>query len=255
MAFSVRNVSKTYDTPKGLLTALDSVSLEIADGEIFGIIGRSGAGKSTLLRCLNLLEKPTTGEIYLAGEDVTGLSASALRRARREIGVVFQHFNLLQSRTVADNIAFPLEISGASKSARAARVAELVEMVGLSGREHAYPAQLSGGQKQRVGIARALAAKPQVLLCDEPTSALDSETTSQILDLLRELNGTLGVTVVLITHDLSVVRRVCDRAALLEAGRVVDVEDVAEMASNPDSPLGSAFSAFLANLGVKAVLS
>lgn len=230
--------SRSGGSAGATVTALDDVSLEVAEGEVFGIIGRSGAGKTTLLRCLNLLERPTSGRIVFDGTDITALSSEQLRPLRREIGVVFQQFNLLGSRTVRDNIAFPLEIAGMPRAQRAARVDELVELVGLTERAHAYPSQLSGGQMQRVGIARALAAGPRVVLCDEATSALDTETTRQILDLLRRLNETLGVTIVLITHELEVVRRICDSAALLEAGRVVSAGRLEALLADPDSALG-----------------
>ena len=225
MVFSIESVSKEYRSGTKVLHALDSVSLKIEDGEIFGIIGKSGAGKSTLLRCLNLLERPTSGRILLGDTDLTALSPAQLRDARKRIGVVFQHFNLLHSRSVAANIAFPLE---------------LIELVGLEDRRDAFPSQLSGGQKQRVGIARALAASPDVLLCDEATSALDSDTTDSILDLLADLNRGLGVTIVLITHELNVVRRICHRAALIDQGRIVDEGTLTELVADPDSPLGEA---------------
>ncbi|MGF0313916.1 methionine ABC transporter ATP-binding protein [Rhodococcus sp. IEGM1428] len=240
MVFTVERVSKKFGDGANELTALDDVSLRIEDGEIFGIIGKSGAGKSTLLRCLNLLERPTSGRILLGDTDLTELSPAQLRRARRRIGVVFQHFALLHSRTVAGNISFPLEVAGIGKAERAKRIDELITLVGLEHRRDAYPSQLSGGQKQRVGIARALAAKPDVLLCDEATSALDSDTTSQILALLSDLNKRLGVTIVLITHELTVVRSICHRAALIEGGRIVDEGRLADLVTDADSPLGEA---------------
>ncbi|AZI64080.1 ATP-binding cassette domain-containing protein [Rhodococcus qingshengii] len=240
MVFSIESVSKEYRSGTQVLHALDSVSLKIEDGEIFGIIGKSGAGKSTLLRCLNLLERPTSGRILLGDTDLTALSPAQLRDTRKRIGVVFQHFNLLHSRSVAANIAFPLEVAGYSRADRRARVDELIELVGLEDRRDAFPSQLSGGQKQRVGIARALAASPDVLLCDEATSALDSDTTDSILDLLADLNRRLGVTIVLITHELNVVRRICHRAALIDQGRIVDEGTLTELVADPDSPLGEA---------------
>lgn len=236
MVFSIESVSKEYRSGTKVLHALDSVSLKIEDGEIFGIIGKSGAGKSTLLRCLNLLERPTSGRILLGDTDLTALSPAQLRDTRKRIGVVFQHFNLLHSRSVAANIAFPLEVAGYSRADRRARVDELIELVGLEDRRDAFPSQLSGGQKQRVGIARALAASPDVLLCDEATSALDSDTTDSILDLLADLNRRLGVTIVLITHELNVVRRICHRAALIDQGRIVDEGTLTELVADPDSP-------------------
>jgi len=195
----VEGVSKTY--ADGQPAALDNVSLQIADGSIFGIVGRSGAGKSTLLRCLNLLERPTSGRILMDGQDLTRLTGKALRQQRQRIGMIFQGFNLLHSRNVADNVAVPLEIAGVPKAERVARVAQLLALVGLSDKAAAFPSQLSGGQKQRVGIARALAARPAYLLSDEATSALDPETTASILALLRDINRQLGWTIVLITHD------------------------------------------------------
>ncbi|GAB3625008.1 hypothetical protein GCM10027418_30950 [Mariniluteicoccus endophyticus] len=261
----VENVTKVFD---GGVRALDDVSLDIADGEVMGIIGRSGAGKSTLLRCLNLLDRPTSGRILLDGQDLTALSEPQLRPLRRRIGVVFQQFNLLDSRDVRGNVAFPLEVAGIPRREREARVDELVELVGLADRRFAHPAQLSGGQKQRAGIARALAGDPRLLLCDEPTSALDPETTEQILDLIAQLNRTLGVTVAIITHELDVVRRICTSAALLEDGRVVETGRLADLVAADDSRLGEAIlpsgvrdtaharaiTAFLAREGVRAGL-
>lgn len=213
----------------GNVEAVRNVDLSIRKGEIFGIIGRSGAGKSTLVRTLNLLNRPTSGRIVLDGQDLTSLSSSQLREARRGIGMIFQHFNLLSSRSVYDNIALPLELAGKSKSEIAAKVEPLLELVGLTALRDRYPAQISGGQKQRVGIARALANDPKVLLSDEATSALDPETTRSILDLLRKINKELGLTIVLITHEMEVIRSICDRVAVLdqgavaEQGRVVDI--------------------------------
>jgi D-methionine transport system ATP-binding protein len=234
----VEDLRKVYRSGSGEFTALDGVSLEIADGSIFGIVGRSGAGKSTLIRCLNLLERPTSGRVWVDGAELTALSAAALRQQRQRIGMIFQHFHLLHARNVADNVAVPLEIVGMKRAERARRVAELLDLVGLADKAHAFPSQLSGGQKQRVGIARALAAQPSCLLCDEATSALDSETTQQILALLRDVNERLGVTIVLITHELDVVKSICDSAALLEAGRVVEAGPLAALLGNPASRLG-----------------
>jgi D-methionine transport system ATP-binding protein len=238
--FTIESLTKTYGSGATAVTALDDLSLRIAGGEVFGIVGRSGAGKTTLLRCLNLLERPTSGRILLDGRDLTSLRGDELRRVRRDIGVVFQQFNLLHARNVRRNIAFPLEIAGMDRDRRERRVDELLELVGLTDRARAFPSQLSGGQKQRVGIARALAAEPKVLLCDEATSALDTETTGQILDLLAEVNRRLGVTIVLITHELEVVRRICHSAALIEQGRVVDAGPLEELLADPSSPLGEA---------------
>ena len=232
----VEGVSKTY--ADGQPAALDNVSLQIADGSIFGIVGRSGAGKSTLLRCLNLLERPTSGRILMDGQDLTRLTDKALRQQRQRIGMIFQGFNLLHSRNVADNVAVPLEIAGLPKAERAVRVEELLALVGLSDKAVAFPAQLSGGQKQRVGIARALAARPAYLLSDEATSALDPETTASILALLRDINRQLGVTIVLITHELEVVKAICDSAVSLAAGRVVESGTLLQLQADPSSRLG-----------------
>ncbi|MGU3308931.1 methionine ABC transporter ATP-binding protein [Pseudomonas sp. M5A4_2d] len=232
----VEGVSKTY--ADGQPAALDNVSLQIADGSIFGIVGRSGAGKSTLLRCLNLLELPTSGRILLDGQDLTQLSDKQLREQRQRIGMIFQGFNLLHSRNVADNVAVPLEIAKLPKAERAARVAELLALVGLGDKAQAFPSQLSGGQKQRVGIARALAARPAYLLSDEATSALDPETTASILELLRDINRQLGVTIVLITHELEVVKAICDSAVSLAQGRVVESGTLLQLQADPASRLG-----------------
>ncbi|XVX20723.1 methionine ABC transporter ATP-binding protein [Actinomycetota bacterium] len=237
---TVEQLSKTFQSPHGPVHAVDDISLEVDRGEVFGILGPSGAGKSTLLRCLNLLERPTAGRVLLDGEDLTALGPKALRDRRRDMGMVFQQFNLLHARTVADNVDFPLEIAGMPRRERDARVAELLDLVGLTERAKAHPGQLSGGQRQRVGIARALAARPKVLLCDEATSALDTETTVQILDLLAEVNRRLGVTIALITHELEVIRRICHSAALLDAGRIAESGKVVDLVTDPRSPLGEA---------------
>lgn len=237
---AVEGVSKTY--ADGQPPALDNVSLHIAEGSIFGIVGRSGAGKSTLLRCLNLLERPSSGRILLDGRDLTQLTGKALREQRQRIGMIFQGFNLLHSRNVADNVAVPLEIAGVPKAERVARVAQLLALVGLSDKAAAFPSQLSGGQKQRVGIARALAARPAYLLSDEATSALDPETTASILALLRDINRQLGVTIVLITHELDVVKAICDSAVSLAAGRVVESGTLLQLQADPSSRLGRALA-------------
>lgn len=256
----VEQVSKVYSGGGASVTALDDVSLTIDRKEVFGIIGRSGAGKSTLLRCLNLLERPTSGRILLDGTDLFALTDRELRANRQRIGIVFQQFNLLHSRTVARNIEFPLQVAQWSRSDRRTRVDELLDLVGLADKRDAYPSQLSGGQKQRVGIARALASRPDVLLCDEATSALDTETTQQILDLLRDINRQLGVTIVLITHELDVVRRICTSAALLDHGRVLDAGRLDELVADPHSVLGDALLPTHADeqpphLGVEALLT
>ncbi|MEU6173451.1 ATP-binding cassette domain-containing protein [Streptantibioticus parmotrematis] len=234
---------KVYHSRDRESVALDGVDLHVREGEVFGVVGRSGAGKSTLIRCVNLLERPTSGTVEVAGTDLTALAGRsrranpALRAARSRIGMVFQHFNLLASRTVQDNVELPLEILGVSGRERSRKARELLDLVGLADKAKAYPAQLSGGQKQRVGIARALAGDPKVLLSDEATSALDPETTRSILRLLRDLNEQLGLTVLLITHEMDVVKAVCDSAALMRAGRIVESGTVAELLGTPGSEL------------------
>ncbi|WP_106584006.1 methionine ABC transporter ATP-binding protein [Murinocardiopsis flavida] len=216
---------------------MDGVDLTVSPGEVFGVVGQSGAGKSTLLRCVNLLERPTDGVVRVAGEELTALSGARLRAARRSIGMVHQHFALLSSRTVASNVAFPLEVAGVGRAERGRRVGELLELVGLSDKAKAHPAQLSGGQKQRVGIARALASRPKVLLSDEATSALDPETTASILELLRDLNRELGLTVLLITHEMDVIKRICDSAAIMERGVFRESGRVLDLLGTPGSLL------------------
>lgn len=237
----LNDVTKQYKTSNGPLTAVDRVNLTIQDGEIFGIIGYSGAGKSTMIRLFNGLEKPTSGSVIVNGEDISKIKGAKLRSARHKISMVFQHFNLLWSRTVEENIAFSLEIAGVSKNKRQEKVAELIELVGLTGREKAFPSQLSGGQKQRVGIARALANNPEVLLCDEATSALDPETTDAILDLLRSVNEKLNITIILITHEMHVIRKICNRVAVMEAGKVVEEGDVLHVFEAPQAPITKKF--------------
>ncbi|UUR70869.1 methionine ABC transporter ATP-binding protein [Enterobacter asburiae] len=237
----LRNISKVFDNGKVALTAVDNVNLTIEQGQIYGIIGYSGAGKSTLIRLLNGLEKPSAGSVTINGQDISAAKGEALRQARLKISMVFQHFNLLWSRTVSENIAFSMQIAGVPKANIKARVAELVELVGLKGREHAYPSQLSGGQKQRVGIARALANNPDVLLCDEATSALDPQTTDQILDLLLDINRRFKLTIVLITHEMHVVRKICDRVAVMENGKVVEEGDVLSVFTHPQQPITQQF--------------
>ena len=219
----------------GGTVALDGVDLSVARGQVFGIIGRSGAGKSTLVRLLNGLERPSAGRVLVDGADVAALDGAGLRALRRRVGMIFQAFGLLSSRTVADNVAFPLKVAGMARAARDARVAELLARVGLADHGHKYPAMLSGGQKQRVGIARALATGPDILLCDEATSALDPETTRDVLALIADLNRDLGLTIVLITHEMDVVRQVCDRVAVLHRGRVVEQGAVADIFLDPQA--------------------
>jgi D-methionine transport system ATP-binding protein len=229
----LRNVSQRFASPHGWIDALHNVNLTIQPGEVFGIIGRSGAGKSTLVRTLNLLTRPTEGDVIVNGRTLTTLPAHALRKARRETGMIFQHFNLLSSRTVFGNVALPLELAGMKRAQIRETVSPLLELVGLGAQQDRYPAQISGGQKQRVGIARALASRPKVLLSDEATSALDPETTRAILDLLRRINRELGLTIVLITHQMEVIKQVCDRVAVLDAGRVVETGNVLDVFMKP----------------------
>jgi D-methionine transport system ATP-binding protein len=238
---TLENVNKVYHTKSGNVTAVNNVNLQIDKGEIFGIIGYSGAGKSSLIRLLNGLEKPTSGSITVAESQIGSIGGAKLRKARLEISMIFQHFNLLWSRTVRENIAFPLEIAGIKKLERMRRVDELIKLVGLEGRENAYPSQLSGGQKQRVGIARALANNPKVLLCDEATSALDPQTTDSILDLLVDINKRLGLTIVLITHEMHVIRKICHRVAVMENGEVVEQGNVLEVFKHPKQPITKRF--------------
>lgn len=232
---SITGLNKRYRTAHGPVDALRDIDLTVDSGDIFGIIGLSGAGKSTLIRCLNRLEEPDSGSIVVAGKELVGLDRTALREARKKIGMIFQHFNLLDSRTVFDNVAFPLELAGLSKREIGPRVDEILELVGLHGRKQSYPSQLSGGQKQRVGIARALANHPDLLLCDEATSALDPQTTASILDLLADVNRKLGVTIVLITHEMQVIRQICNKVAVLDQGCIVESGNVVDVFNAPRS--------------------
>lgn len=233
----INAVSQRFDGPSGPVHAIRDVTLTIRKGEVFGIIGRSGAGKSTLVRTLNLLNRPTSGHIILDGQDMTSLKPEALRNARRQIGMIFQHFNLLSSRTVYGNIALPLELAGVAKTEIDRKVRELLELVDLSALSDRYPAQISGGQKQRVGIARALANDPKVLLSDEATSALDPETTKSILELLKKINRELGLTIVLITHQMEVIKLICDRMAVMEAGELIEHGSVLDIFRAPQHPV------------------
>lgn len=233
----LRGITQIYPGPQGPVEALRGIDLHITPGEVFGIIGRSGAGKSSLVRVINLLNRPTKGEVIVAGRDLTLLNDAQLRAARRDIGMVFQHFNLLSSRTVFDNAALPLELAGMDKAAIRERVNPLLELVGLSALADRYPSQISGGQKQRVGIARALASRPKVLLSDEATSALDPETTRSILALLRQVNKELGLTVVLITHQMQVIKQVADRVAVIDAGRIVEQGAVIDVFTRPQQAI------------------
>ena len=229
----IQHLNKTFGTGPTAVHALEDINLEIEAGEIFGIIGLSGAGKSTLVRCMNLLERPTTGSVLVDGKDLTKLRDKQLRQARQDISMIFQSFNLLMQRTALDNICFPLELIGTKRADAVKRARELLELVGLGNRADAYPAQLSGGQKQRVAIARALATDPKVLLCDEATSALDPTTTNSILALLKELNQKLGVTVVIITHQMSVIEEICTRVAILDGGEVAEEGRVEDIFAHP----------------------
>jgi len=233
----LKGLTKVFRQNGQETAALQNVSLHVPRGQIFGILGQSGAGKSTLIRCVNLLERPTSGEVWVDGREITRLSPAELRAARQEMGMIFQQFNLFDSRTVAGNVAYPLEVAGWTRSRITSRVAELLELVGLSDKAHAYPAQLSGGQKQRVGIARALAPGPKLLLSDEATSALDPDTTRSVLALLREINQRLGLTILLITHQMEVVKQVCDSVAILESGCLVEQGGVLELIGRPGSRL------------------
>ena len=229
----IKKLNKSFVTEKGELTALNDVSLEIEKKDIYGIIGLSGAGKSTLVRCMNLLERPTSGEVIVNGRELNSLSDRQLRAERRKIGMIFQHFNLLMQRSVIDNVAFPLEIAGRKKKEARKKALEYLEAVGLSEKANAYPAQLSGGQKQRVAIARVLASKPEILLCDEATSALDPQTTKSILALLKEINEKYGITIVVITHEMSVIQEICSHVAVLEHGRLVESGTTEELFRAP----------------------
>lgn len=237
------HIEKIYHTASGDLHALKDINLTINEGEIFGIIGLSGAGKSTLVRCINMLERPTSGKVFVDGQEMTALSEEQLRKARQNIGMIFQHFNLLASRTVYGNIAFPLEIQGLDKAAIKKKVEPLLELVGLSDRADHYPSQLSGGQKQRVGIARALASDPKVLLCDEATSALDPQTTESILNLLRDINKRLHITIVMITHQMNVVKEICDRVAVIENGEIIEQGSMVDIFTNPQKATTKEFVA------------
>jgi len=237
----LEKVSKSFNDGKAAVHALHAVSLEVGAGQIYGVVGTSGAGKSTLIRCVNRLEVPESGRIWVDGEEITALDPAALRKARQGMGMIFQQFNLLSQRTSAENIAYPLEIAGVPKTERDGRVKELLNLVGLENKADAYPAQLSGGQKQRVGIARALANHPKVLLSDEATSALDPTTTDSILELLVDLNQKLGLTILLITHQMEVVKKVCDHVAILENGYLLESGAIFDLIADPSSRLSKAF--------------
>ena len=242
------HVSKDFGSGEKMVRAVRDVSLTIQDGELFGIIGFSGAGKSTLVRCINLLERPTNGTVVVDGKEMTALSPKELRLARRKVGMIFQHFNLMPSRTVFGNVAYPLQGQGLSKQAIQNKVRKLLKLVDIADKETAYPSQLSGGQKQRVAIARALANDPKVLLCDEATSALDPQTTKAILTLLKDLNQKLNLTIVMITHEMAVVKEICDHVAIMEHGQVVEQGEVFSLFADPKQPITQNFIRTTSNL-------
>jgi len=244
----IENVSKDFNIKGSVVKAVDNVTLDIAAGEIYGIIGFSGAGKSTLVRCINLLERPSSGKVFVSDKEITALKPDELRVARKKIGMIFQHFNLMPSRSVEDNVAYPLYKSGLSKKEIKEKVLELLALVDISDKANAYPSQLSGGQKQRVAIARALANDPNVLLCDEATSALDPQTTKAILSLLKKLNKKLGLTIVIITHEMAVVKEVCDKVAVMENGKIVENGTVFSIFANPTQPVTRDFIHTTSNL-------
>lgn len=243
MMIALKNLTKIYTHNGKTVHALDDITLDVAKGEIYGVVGQSGAGKSTLIRCVNLLEPPSSGFVMVDGRELTIMNAAELSAARREMGMIFQHFNLLSSRTVFDNIALPLELAGVGSSEIAQKIQPLLELTGLEDKAKHYPAQLSGGQKQRVAIARALSSEPKVLLSDEATSALDPKTTESILSLLQSINRELGVTILMITHEMEVVKSVCHRVALLEQGQLVETAEVDTFFADPQSELGKRFVA------------
>ena len=239
------HIEKVYDSPSGPVRAIKDISLHINRGEIYGIIGLNGAGKSTLVRCINLLERPTSGKVTVDGQDITAMSESQLRQARKSIGMIFQHFNLLSSATVYENVAFPLRLVNTPKEKIDKKVTELLELVGLADKANQYPSQLSGGQKQRVGIARALASEPKILLCDEATSALDPQTTKAILQLIRDINAKLKLTVVVITHEMQVIKDICDKVAVIDKGVIAEKGKVLDVFTNPQQPITKEFISVL----------
>lgn len=234
----LKHINKTYD---GHITALEDICLTINDGEIFGIIGQSGAGKSTLIRCINMLEPPSSGEVIINGKNMTKLSQKDLREERKHIGMIFQHFNLLSSRTVYENVAFPLELAKMPKAEQEKKISDILELVGLTEFRDKYPAQLSGGQKQRVGIARAIVSDPEVLLSDEATSALDPETVKSILQLLKRINEKLGITIIMITHQMEVIKQIADRVAVIENGKIIEESSIVDLFTNPKTETSRKF--------------
>lgn len=249
----IQELSKMYITPSSKIVALENVNLQIQQGDIFGVIGFSGAGKSTLIRCLNRLEEPDSGKIMIAGQDITAMNKKELQLARRKIGMIFQQFNLLDAKTVFENVAFPLQVSNYPKKQIKSRVEEILDLVGLANKSKAYPLQLSGGQKQRVGIARALSNEPSVLLSDEATSALDPQTTYSILELLKDINQKLGLTIVLITHELDVLKHICNHMAVIEHGKIVETGVVEKFFLNPESDTAKRFISILQGFQEKRV--
>lgn len=245
-----QDLRKVYDSGGKQFAALNGINLKINKGEIFGVIGFSGAGKSSLLRCVNLLERPTSGKVIVDGHDLTALSAKEIREIKRNIGMVFQHFNLLNSKTVFANVAMPLTLAKVPKDEIKKRVTELLEFVGLADKANNYPDQLSGGQKQRIGIARALATQPSILLCDEATSALDPQTTSSILQLLKKINEEYNITILIITHEMAVIREICDRVAVIEAGQIIEKGSVFDVFSSPQTQTAKNFVSTVMNVGI-----
>lgn len=250
----IRNLTKIYKTKTGIVNGVDNVSLVVEEGEIFGIVGYSGAGKSSLLRCINLLERPTTGSITVDGKDLTTLNSKDLRQARLKIGMIFQHFYLISQKTVFENVAFSLKAAKVPQAQIAGRVEELLKMVGLADKRDVYPSQLSGGQKQRVAIARALANNPTVLLCDEATSALDPTTTKSILNLLKKINRELNITIVLITHEMNVVKEICNRMAIMQDGKVIEEGSVYDIFANPHEELTKEFISSVVSFDIPDVI-
>lgn len=250
----IRNLSKVYDTKSGPVKGVDNVSLTVQEGEVFGIVGYSGAGKSSLLRCINLLERPTSGSIRVNGEELTSLKSEELRHTRLKIGMIFQHFYLLSQKTVFENIAFSLKAAKVPQGKIKERVDELLEMVGLTDKRDVYPSQLSGGQKQRVGIARALANNPTVLLCDEATSALDPTTTKSILKLLKKINQELNITIILITHEMDVVKEICNRMAIMQEGKIIEEGSVYDIFANPHADLTKEFIASVVSFDIPGII-
>lgn len=251
----LQTIEKRYPGSAGTIHALRGVSLNIRQGEIFGVIGKSGAGKSTLIRCINMLERPSAGQVTVDGQELTALAERDLREIRKKIGMIFQHFNLLSSRTVFENVAFPLELAGKNKDEIEREVLPYLELVGLEDKKDQYPAQLSGGQKQRVGIARALASKPKVLLCDEATSALDPKTTKSILELLKDINRRLGLTIVLITHEMQVIKEICDRVAVIEDGLIIEEGSILDIFTKPQQPTTREFISSIINHDLPDIFS